>query len=578
MNRNLNAILVALLGVVIGVLLSVTVTRFYSSNRKFDGDYNRWRKLNLILEQVETNYVDTIDMKKMTDAAVVAALSELDPHSVYLPPVDLEESETELAGNFDGIGIQFNVPNDTAIVLSVIPGGPSEKVGLKQGDRILRVGEEVIAGTRTPQDSMVRMMKGPSGSKVRITVGRDGTEIPFEITRGKIPVKCIDAAFMVDDTTGYVRLSKFTRTTYQEFSQASEKLLDQGMTRLIFDLRGNTGGYFDQSFLLSNEFLPKDASIVYMQGLHRPRQDFNADGKGSLQDVRLSVLIDESSASSSEIFAGAMQDNDRGLIIGRRSFGKGLVQEPINFTDGSGIRLTVARFYTPSGRCIQKPYSDGTRYAYDIYERYRHGEMTDADSIQVDSSEVYYTVKGRKVYGGGGIIPDIFVPMDTTRATDFFIKCNRKATQMRFASEMFDRYKSRLSEISDFRELSDYLDGLHLDRQFLDFAEKTDGIVPRPGEWAETEAYMMPQLKALVGRYSKLDDEAFYRFYLNIDETVAIALRQYRGRAFFTVQYNGKRFPLSAAPGLYAIRRTWRGVQPVWRSPSGTGPWMRYRP
>ena len=278
MNRNLNAILVALLGVVIGVLLSVTVTRFYSSNRKFDGDYNRWRKLNLILEQVETNYVDTIDMKKMTDAAVVAALSELDPHSVYLPPVDLEESETELAGNFDGIGIQFNVPNDTAIVLSVIPGGPSEKVGLKQGDRILRVGEEVIAGTRTPQDSMVRMMKGPSGSKVRITVGRDGTEIPFEITRGKIPVKCIDAAFMVDDTTGYVRLSKFTRTTYQEFSQASEKLLDQGMTRLIFDLRGNTGGYFDQSFLLSNEFLPKDASIVYMQGLHRPRQDFNAYG------------------------------------------------------------------------------------------------------------------------------------------------------------------------------------------------------------------------------------------------------------------------------------------------------------
>ena len=526
MNRNLNAILVALLGVVIGVLLSVTVTRFYSSNRKFDGDYNRWRKLNLILEQVETNYVDTIDMKKMTDAAVVAALSELDPHSVYLPPVDLEESETELAGNFDGIGIQFNVPNDTAIVLSVIPGGPSEKVGLKQGDRILRVGEEVIAGTRTPQDSMVRMMKGPSGSKVRITVGRDGTEIPFEITRGKIPVKCIDAAFMVDDTTGYVRLSKFTRTTYQEFSQASEKLLDQGMTRLIFDLRGNTGGYFDQSFLLSNEFLPKDASIVYMQGLHRPRQDFNADGKGSLQDVRLSVLIDESSASSSEIFAGAMQDNDRGLIIGRRSFGKGLVQEPINFTDGSGIRLTVARFYTPSGRCIQKPYSDGTRYAYDIYERYRHGEMTDADSIQVDSSEVYYTVKGRKVYGGGGIIPDIFVPMDTTRATDFFIKCNRKATQMRFASEMFDRYKSRLSGISDFRELSYYLDGLHLDRQFLDFAEKTDGIVPRPGEWAETEAYMMPQLKALVGRYSKLDDEAFYRFYLDIDETVAIALRQ----------------------------------------------------
>lgn len=524
MNRNGNILLVAILGVVIGVLLSVTAGRFYSSNRKFDGDYNRWRKLNLILEQVQANYVDTIDMKKMTDAAVVAALSELDPHSVYLPPVDLEESETELAGNFDGIGIQFNVPNDTAIVLSVIQGGPSEKAGLMQGDRIIRVDDEVIAGTKTPQDSMVHLMKGPSGSKVKITVNRNGSEIPFEITRGKIPVKCVDASFMIDDTTGYIRLSKFTRTTYREFTQASEKLLGQGMTRLIFDLRGNTGGYFDQSFLLCNEFLPEDAQIVYMQGLHRARQDFNADGQGELQDVGLTVLIDETSASSSEIFAGAIQDNDRGAIIGRRSFGKGLVQEPINFTDGSGIRLTVARFYTPSGRCIQKPYSDGTRYAYDIYERYRHGEMTDADSIQVDSSEVYHTVKGRTVYGGGGIVPDIFVPMDTTRATDFYIECNRKATQMRFASHIFDRYKSTLSQIDDFSRLSEYLDGLRLDRKFLDFAKNTDGIVPGEGEWEKTEGYMMPQLKALVGRYSKLDDEAFYRFYLDIDETIKVAL------------------------------------------------------
>ena len=526
MDNKGNVLLIALLGIVIGVLLSMTAGKFFSGDRKFDGDYDRWRKLNLILEQVQANYVDTIDMKKMTDAAVVAALSELDPHSVYLPPVDLEESETELAGNFDGIGIQFNVPNDTAIVLNVIPGGPSEKAGLQQGDRIVMVDDETIAGTKTPQDTMVSLMKGPSGSKVKITVSREGTEIPFEITRGKIPVHSIDAAFMINDTTGYIRLSKFRRTTYHEFAQASEKLLGQGMKKMIFDLRGNTGGYFDQSFLLCNEFLPKDAPIVYMQGLHRKRQDFTADGKGELQDVRLTVLIDESSASSSEIFAGAIQDNDRGTIIGRRSFGKGLVQEPINFTDGSGIRLTVARFYTPSGRCIQKPYSDGTMYAYDIYERYKHGEMTDADSIKVDSSDVYHTLKGRTVYGGGGIVPDIFVPMDTTRATDFYIKCNRKATQMRFASEMFDRYKSTLSQITDFGELSSYLDGLHLDRQFLDFAKRTDRIVPGPGEWKETEEYMMPQLKALVGRYSKLDDEAFYRFYLDIDETVSVAIGQ----------------------------------------------------
>ena len=519
-----NIILVALLGVVIGVLVSVTATKYYVANRKFDGDYNRWRKLNLILEQVQANYVDTIDMKKMTDAAVVAALSELDPHSVYLPPVDLKESETDLAGNFDGIGIQFNVPNDTAIVLNVIPGGPSEKAGLLQGDRILKVQGKNIAGVKTPQDSMVRLMKGPSGSKVKIVVNRSGSEIPFEIIRGKIPVKCIDAAFLINDSTGYVRLSKFTRSTYAEFSEASARLLEKGMKHLIFDLRGNTGGYFDQSFLLCNEFLDKGALIVYMQGLHRARQDFNADGRGKLRDIRLSVLIDESSASSSEIFAGAIQDNDRGVILGRRSFGKGLVQEPVNFTDGSGIRLTVARFYTPSGRCIQKPYNDGAGYAYDIYERFKHGEMTDADSIQVDTSNVYYTVNGRKVYGGGGIIPDVFVPMDTTRATDFFIKCNRKATQMRFASAMFDKYKSELSSISDFRKLEKYLEGLDLASQFLSFAAESDKLVPKPGEWKQTESYMMPQLKALVGRYSKLDDEAFYRFYLVIDETVCKAM------------------------------------------------------
>lgn len=519
-----NILFVALLGVVIGVLVSVTATKYYVANKKFDGDYNRWRKLNLILEQVQANYVDTIDMKKMTDAAVVAALAELDPHSVYLPPVDLKESETDLAGNFDGIGIQFNVPNDTAIVLNVIPGGPSEKAGLLQGDRILRVQEKNIAGVRTPQDSMVRLMKGPSGSKVKIVVNRSGTEIPFEITRGKIPVKCVDAAFMINDTTGYVRLSKFTRTTFAEFSEASARLLEKGMRHLVFDIRGNTGGYFDQAFLLCNEFLDKGSLIVYMQGLHRARQDFKADGRGKLRDIRLSVLIDESSASSSEIFAGAIQDNDRGLILGRRSFGKGLVQEPVNFTDGSGIRLTVARFYTPSGRCIQKPYSDGAGYAYDIYERFRHGELTDADSIQVDTSNVHYTVKGRKVYGGGGIVPDIFVPMDTTRATDFFIKCNRKATQMRFASAMFDKYKSELSSISDFENLGKYLDRLDIASQFLDFAAEKDSLVPAPGEWAKTESYMMPQLKALVGRYSKLDDEAFYRFYLAIDETVSAAV------------------------------------------------------
>lgn len=517
-------IIIALLGVALGVLVTVLSVRVYDVRKKFDGDYNRWRKLNLILQEVQKNYVDTIDMAGMTDAAVVAALAELDPHSVYLPPVELTESETELAGNFEGIGITFNVPNDTAIVLSVIPGGPSEKAGLMQGDRILKVDERVIAGKKTPQDSMVRLMKGPSGTKVCVTVSRGGTAIPFEITRDKIPVHCIDAAFMVDDTTGYIKLSKFTRTTYKEFSEATEKLLSQGMKRMVFDLRNNTGGYFDQAMLLSNEFLEKGRDIVYMEGLHRPRQSFDADGRGKLQDIPLCVLIDEGSASSSEIFAGAIQDNDRGLIVGRRSFGKGMVQEPINFTDGSGIRLTVARFHTPSGRCIQKPYDKD--YAYDIYERYAHGEMVSADSMKVDTTEVFYTLKGRPVYGGGGIIPDVFVPMDTTKATKFYIQCNKKATAMRFASAMFDKYRSRLTSISRFPELEAYLDGLGLDRQFLDFAASVDGIVPAAGEWEASESYMMPQIKALVGRYSKLDDEAFHRFYLPVDDALNEALRR----------------------------------------------------
>ena len=520
--KNRNSILAALLGILLGVLATILSGRVYDVKKKFDGDYNRWRKLNLILQEVQKNYVDTIDMSAMTDAAVTAALAKLDPHSVYLPPVELVESETELAGNFEGIGITFNVPNDTAIVIGVVPGGPSEKAGLMQGDRIIRVDEKVIAGKKTPQDSMVRLMKGPSGSKVKITVQRDGTTIPFDITRDKIPVHCIDAAFMINETTGYIKLSKFTRTTYKEFSEAADKLLALGMKRLLFDLRDNTGGYFDQSLRLSNEFLERGDGIVYMEGLHRPRQDYDADGHGKLKDIELMVLIDEGSASSSEIFAGAIQDNDRGVIVGRRSFGKGLVQEPVNFTDGSGLRLTVARFHTPSGRCIQKPYDED--YAYDIYERYAHGEMVSADSMKVDSTALYYTVKGRPVYGGGGIIPDVFVPLDTTKATKFYIACSRKATPMRFASYTFDRFRAQLTQIDNFQELDAYLGSLDMDSLFLDYASRVDGIKPAAGEWEESRSYMMPQIKALVGRYSKVDDEAFYRYYMPIDDTIKAAL------------------------------------------------------
>lgn len=520
----------AVLGVVIGALATLIAMRRPQQEQivKYDGDYTDWRKLNLILQQIEKQYVDTIDFEAMTDAAVVAALAELDPHSIYLPPVELTEAETNLAGNFEGIGITFNVPSDTAIVLSVIPGGPSEKAGLAPGDRIIKVDEKVIAGTKTPQDSMIRRMKGPSGTKVKILVNRDGEQVSFDITRGKIPVHSIDASFMIDENTGYIKLAKFSRTTYNEFVNAAVKLLSEGMSHLIFDLRSNSGGYFDQALLISNEFLPKGAGIVYMEGLHRKREQYDADGAGLLQDLELTVLIDESSASSSEIVAGAIQDNDRGTVIGRRSFGKGLVQEPIYFTDGSGVRLTVARFHTPSGRCIQKPYQkNDEEYMYDILDRYTHGELVSADSMKVDTTSVYYTVKGRKVYGGGGIIPDVFVPIDTTLATNFYVQCNRKATSMRFASSMFDKYKSRLSQIEDFDELSQYLESVSIEQQFVDYAYKVDKIRPAEGEWEESREYMMPQINGLVGRFSKLGEEAFYRFYLPLDDAIQAALRRH---------------------------------------------------
>lgn len=520
--KRISSIWIAFLGIVVGAIIVLAYNAYNQKRNMLRVQYGDWRKLNLILDQIDKNYVDTINVGKVTDAAITAALAELDPHSVYMPPVELTEAETDLAGNFDGIGIQFNVPNDTAIVLEVIPGGPSEKVGLQKGDRILKVGDKDIAGVRFPQDSMVRRMKGPAGTKVTVTVGRGNETIPFEITRGKIPMHCVDASFMINDTTGYIKLSKFSRTTFSEFSQASVDLLGKGMKKLIFDLRDNTGGYFDQALLLCDMFLKKGDEIVYMQGLHRKKDDYKADGKGILQDVDLTVLINESTASSSEIFAGAIQDNDRGLIIGRRSFGKGLVQEPVYFSDGSGVRLTVARFYTPSGRCIQKPYSED--YQYDIYKRYADGEMYDADSIKVDSTAAYKTVAGRTVYGGGGIIPDVFVPVDTTRATKFFIACNKKATQMRFASAMFDRHKGRLTEIEDYGELNSFLDRLNLPVAFREYASSKDGITCTQKEWEETSEYLLPQLRALVGRYSKLGENAFYKMYLNVDVTLKKAI------------------------------------------------------
>ena len=503
------------------VLLALSVSA-YGQLRFSADEAQAMRKMQIALLAIENLYVDTTDTGKLAEDAIRGMISKLDPHSSYSTAKETKELNEPLQGNFDGIGIQFNVPNDTAIVLEVIPGGPSEKAGLQPGDRILKVDSCNIAGVRFPQDSMVRRMKGKAGTEVRILVKRDNAEIPFDITRGKIPVHCVDASFMINDTTGYIKLSKFSRTTYKEVSEAAAGLVDKGMTHLVFDLRDNTGGYFDQALLLSDMFLKKGAPIVYLQGLHRKREDYNADGKGMLQDVKLSVLINENSASSSEILAGAIQDNDRGEIVGRRSFGKGLVQEPVYFTDNSAIRLTVARFHTPSGRCIQKPYGDD--YQYDIYKRYADGEMFDRDSIKIDSSEVYKTLGGRTVYGGGGIIPDVFVPMDTTKATPYFIRCNKKTTQMRFASAMFDKYRRELSAIDSYEALDAFLGRIDVVGKFRSYAADNDKIVASQQEWEETLPYLRPQLRALVGRYSKMGDNAFYRLYLEMDDVVKAAL------------------------------------------------------
>ena len=483
-----------------------------------------WAKLMLVLNSVDKDYVDEVDHEAVTEDLLPLIMQELDPHSVYLPPAQLKGAEEELQGGFDGIGIQFNVPNDTAIVSNVIVGGPSDKAGLLSGDRIVKVDTITIAGVKMPQDSMVRLMKGKKGTQVVISVKRSGTDelIPFNIVRDKIPVNSVDVAFMINDTTGYIKLSKFAKTTFFEFLTATAKLRDQGMKRLVMDLRDNTGGYLDQALMISNEFLPKGAMVVYMEGKARARQELHADGKGNSQDIALAILINESSASSSEIVAGAMQDNDRATIYGVRSFGKGLVQEPVYFSDGSGIRLTVARYYTPTGRCIQKPYSDD--YDYDILDRYRTGELFSADSIKVNDTLKYVTPGGKVVYGGGGIIPDVFVPIDTVGVTDFFVKCNRQSGQVKYANYVSDANRAALRGLTDLSSLNKYLDGLDLEKGFLKYMASL-GVVPQGNEWEVSGKIILTQIRALIGRNTPMNDDAFYPIYLQTDRLVKTAVQ-----------------------------------------------------
>ncbi|MCL2737973.1 MAG: S41 family peptidase [Bacteroidales bacterium] len=511
--------------VIIVVLLALLLGERYRSRRYVHLPSGRWDKLYLVLDQIEKNYVDPINAGKIVEDALPAILGALDPHSVYLPPVELKEADEALEGNFDGIGVYFNVTNDTVVVSSVVTGGPSERAGVQAGDRIIAVNEQTVAGVGMAQDSIVRLLRGPRGTNVTIQVQRYGLKelVAIAIVRDKIPDKSVTVAYMVDDQTGYILLSKFNRTSYEEVLNALAELTSQGMKRLIFDLRGNSGGYMEPALRIAGEFLDKGTLIVYQEGARRPRQNHFARTQGLASDIPLAILINEASASSSEILAGALQDNDRATIVGRRSYGKGLVQEPIYFSDYSGIRLTVGRYYTPTGRCLQRPYDQGRdSYRYDIWERYRHGELTSYDSIPKNDSLKYLTPQGKVVYGGGGIIPDVFVPMDTTRLNSFFAQANRKNLMIRFSHGLADRNRTELQRITNMQDLEAFYRRLNLSALFLDYAAG-QGLRPKTGEWEESEHYILSLIRAYIGRNTPMEEQAFYFFYGALDPELQVA-------------------------------------------------------
>lgn len=462
-------------GIVIGIAIGVFYSNIYSSNRLgvIKGSSN---KINALLRIVNDAYVDTMNMEDMVEKTMPLILSELDPHSSYIPAKNLEEVNSELKGHFSGIGIQFTIKDDTIHVNSVIPGGPSEKVGLMAGDRIIEVDDSAFVGKKVTNSEAMKRLKGEKGSEVKLGIFRPGEPetLHFTIIRGDIPVKSVDAAYMIDGKWGFVKVNKFGETTYPELLFALARLNQENMQGLIVDLRGNTGGYMAAAIQMVNEFLPANKLIVYTEGRKFPRENYTSNGTGSSQSLPIVVLVDEGSASASEIFAGAIQDNDRGTIIGRRSFGKGLVQQPIEFNDGSAIRLTIARYHTPSGRCIQKPYEKGkgAEYEMDLLTRYEHGEFFSADSIKQNENEVYYTGLGRKVYGGGGIMPDIFVPHDTLGMTSYFRMAANRGLIIRYAFDYTDQNRNKLMEYKTEEDMSNYLKTQNLLVKFAKWAEK----------------------------------------------------------------------------------------------------------
>ncbi len=482
-------------------------------------------KITSAIQYIVNDYVDTVDVSALSESVMPALLENLDPHSVYIPASDFQRFSEPLVGNFSGIGVSFNMTDDTVAIINTIPNGPSEMVGILAGDRIIQVDDSLVAGVSMPSDDIVKMLKGPKNTLVKVTVYRRGEHAPidFAITRDDIPIYSVDVAYMVNKNTGYIKISQFAQTTYREFMQAIEKLKSQGAVKLIIDLRNNGGGIMEAATMIADQFLQEGQLIVYTEGRTRPRENDYATSRGILKDDKVVILMDESSASASEILAGAIQDNDRGLVIGRRSFGKGLVQEEMRFNDGSALRLTVARYYTPTGRSIQRPYENGKEdYYHEFTERIVRGELEHLDSIKFDDSQKFVTPGGKIVYGGGGIMPDVFVPIDTLGSSEYYNRVRSLGLMYRFAFYYTDLQRSSLEQFTTADEIEGYLDKQNILPAFIKYA-KEKGLSPNYKEIETSKKILTKTIKAYVAR-NVIDNEGFYPIIADIDNTLKVAI------------------------------------------------------
>lgn len=520
-------------GMVVGVEMSGKDT-FAKNTAKQTASGSKFQQ---VLNFVEASYVDSVNSQKLTRSAIQKMLKELDPHSVYIPAKRRQRMNSELKGNFEGIGIQFNVIQDTIAVISPIEGGPSEKLGIQTGDKIIKVEGDNVAGIDISNRKVIDLLRGKKGTKVDVTIKRSGVKEPlqFTITRDKIPIHSVRASYMVNDKTGYIKVNRFSANTTDEFQEAMRTLDDQGMENLILDLRRNPGGYLRASIRMADAFLESGKNILYTNGRSKPKQNYDATSRGNFESGRLSILIDEGSASASEIVAGAVQDHDRGLIVGRRSFGKGLVQEPKEFPDGSALRLTVARYYTPTGRSIQKPYKQGIEeYRKDIMKRYEHGEFIYKDSIEFADSLKYKTPKGRTVYGGGGIMPDIFIPIDTVlNSSQFLTKLRQNGLINRFALQFVDKYRDGIK--SNYPTRTAFINEFDAEgrifNQFIRFVRENDKVSYDRQGMRAIKGFVLKEIKGLIGRQF-WENDIYHQISNKADNAFQQALKKMEGESY----------------------------------------------